>query len=790
MRGVKILVSIILICFLIKTESYALHLVGGDATYTFISYNADSTRITYDITFNLYKDRNAGANLATSETFGIYRGDGQGGWVFVTDYRARRGSLVTVERNDEPCREEPPPSQVDMEAGTYTEEITLDVIDEDYMIVYLRCCRNDGINNMNGDEAGAVIDLIITSEAQHNWNSSPLFNELPPIFICAGFPLEVDQGCTDAEGDIIRYSFCTPIAIGGPDSQATNTCDTPRPDAEFCPPPYDELTYRAGYSELAPMRGTPLIQINSSTGLITGTPEVSGLYVVGICVEEYRDGQLLSVLRRDFQFNALTCVKELSANLIADEQVIDNSTSTLPINIIRACGDSIVNFVAIDNNQGISRYQWQLFDPEGEMVLDSAGADITTIDLTLEELGEYEGNLIIRDFGDCVDTAKLRVLRLPGMQAGFQFEVTDSCYLADIDFKDKSSAEVSQIVEWEWIIENEATYTEKDVSHKFTTRGDKEIKLVARDANRCVDTTSIIIEYYPPHDSVLLDAPKIDLCYGDTLRFYNKVATSPGTYLDTIRYIETGCDSVYGELELAYYTQPSTTDIDTILCPNAAIDYYGVNYNQAGEYFHTTPSSNRSTAGSVCDSVLHYLDLEYEDQTEIVFTDNYVDVISGKDYSFPLSINGRYSQLKWSPSEGLSCLDCADPIVNFNTDTTYVLELLTEVNCRSIDSIQVNFVVVPDQYYLPTIIERRATNKDNRTLYLQTIEEALDEVTYSMKVMDRWGGLLFDGKDLQINDSSVGWTPWETNNGPFIYTIEVEEFFETRILFGTVTLVD
>lgn len=48
--------------------------------------------------------------------------------------------------------------------------------------------------------------------------------------------------------------------------------------------------------------GAPL-QIDSETGLLTGLPNTVGQFVVGICIEEYRNGVLISTTRRDFQYN-------------------------------------------------------------------------------------------------------------------------------------------------------------------------------------------------------------------------------------------------------------------------------------------------------------------------------------------------------------------------------------------------------------------------------------------------------------------------------------------------------
>ena len=46
-----------------------------------------------------------------------------------------------------------------------------------------------------------------------------------------------------------------------------------------------------------------VVVLDSETGFLTGVPNTIGQFVVGICVEEYRDGNLISTTRRDFQYN-------------------------------------------------------------------------------------------------------------------------------------------------------------------------------------------------------------------------------------------------------------------------------------------------------------------------------------------------------------------------------------------------------------------------------------------------------------------------------------------------------
>ncbi len=784
--------SIVWICvsILAHNELKATHLIGGDATYSFVSYNADSTMFTITVVYNLYRDIvGQGAPLAQQEEFGVYRQLADGSWEFVEGYSATRRGLQEIEGIDEPCREEPPSSVVAVETALYEQTLTLPVIDQNYMVAYQRCCRNDGINNIFGDEAGAVFDLVITPLAQRTGNSSPTFDEFPPIFICAGFQLNQSQMCTDIDGDEIRYSFCTPLSAGTPNFNPGNPCDSPNPLVDSCPPPFDEVVFRPGFSSLAPMAGNPVVQINGTTGLITGTPEAPGLYIIGVCVEEFRNGELLSRVRRDFQFNALTCIKELSADLFADDQVIDNSTSTLPINIIRACGDSMVNFTAIDNNSTIIDYSWTVFNPEGELVLDSSGIDAKNIDVILNELGEYEGLLSVIDAEGCTDTARLRVIRLPDLESDFGYETIDSCYLSVINFNDASSAEASDVVRWAWELDDEAVLTAQNVSFEFTGRGIKEVSLIVEDLNSCIDTSTMFIDYNPPLDSLLIADRTRTLCFGDSIFFADRWISVPGFYSDTIVNQFSGCDSLHSFLSLNFLEEPKPTNLDTTLCPGESIDYFGVNYSVAGSHFHTTQSTTMSDGFQFCDSLHHFLELSFEEQPEILFGIDSDFIIANRDYAFPLSIRGDFSSAEWSPDIGLSCNPCPSPILNGEIDTTYILTLITDNNCTIVDSFFADFVVVPDGYYMPNIILESAIDDRNRAFYLQTQDNAVGEVEYDLRVYDRWGGLVFEGLNLDVNDNTQGWNPnGDLQIGAYVYLIEVREFFDTRQYTGTITL--
>lgn len=138
-------------------------------------------------------------------------------------------------------------------------------------------------------------------------NSNPTFTIFPPLFLCVNTPFTFDHSATDIDGDSLVYDFYTPYNgennAGPLDPSFTNNT------ANFTP-----ITFLPGYSTTAPLGGAPL-SLNSSTGLLSGTPPLLGQFVVGILVKEYRNGVLISSTLRDFQFNVVTCPQTLAVTI-------------------------------------------------------------------------------------------------------------------------------------------------------------------------------------------------------------------------------------------------------------------------------------------------------------------------------------------------------------------------------------------------------------------------------------------------------------------------------------------
>lgn len=279
-------------CFILNyTTLFANHLVGGELTYECLGNNK------YKIKLVVYRDCNCFfcADLDDPANITVFKYNGN----VQTNTTLPLVDDDYIEPNtDGLCLSTIP--DVCLERGYYEKTITLPAAINGYDIAYQRCCRNATIVNIdNPDEQGSTYTSHIVGTSGDCNNSSAFFNNFPPPIICANSPLFFDHSASDPDGDSIVYSLCAPLLGASTNDPQPNTAD---------PPPYDPVDWKNPYNAQNPMGGNPPLEIDPNTGLLTGTPITIGQFVVGICASEYRNGVLINVITRDFQFNVANCV--------------------------------------------------------------------------------------------------------------------------------------------------------------------------------------------------------------------------------------------------------------------------------------------------------------------------------------------------------------------------------------------------------------------------------------------------------------------------------------------------
>jgi gliding motility-associated-like protein len=471
--------------------SYAKHIIGGEVTYECLEQTPTGRK--YRITMLIYRDcdpSTGGAYFDDPAYFSIYKGSANLNTLFTT--QAITNVSVTYIIPDTPaCIQNVP--YVCVERGRYSFETILPIEEIDsYFIVYQRCCRNNSIVNIYDPETiGATYSVEITPKAQTFCNNSPVFNDFPPTIICKDAPLLFDHSASDVDGDQLVYSFCAPEMGGGPGltSQNYTDCGGAQPQPP-CAPPFAPVPFiQPQYSPTNPIGGNPQITIDSVTGLISGIPNKVGRFVVGVCVDEYRDGVKLSTIKRDFQFNVADCDLTVLVLVEGGDTLLLTPTGYY----LSACGakDLYIENKSLDQ-QFINKFEWR-FDLDGVPYTNDSDWSPT---IPFPKPSRYFGQLLLNPGEECADTANIVVDIFPGLNADFSYAY-DTCVAGPVTFTDLSTAEAN-IRDWKWQfgVSNEAS-TDQSPVYTYQVPGEYPVSLRIIDTNGCKDSTVQFIDIKP-----------------------------------------------------------------------------------------------------------------------------------------------------------------------------------------------------------------------------------------------------------------------------------------------------
>jgi gliding motility-associated-like protein len=469
---------VVFLMFFIVPESYATHIVGGEITYRCLGNN------NYEITLRVFRDCDTGVpwfdNPASIGVFDINN-------VLVYDLRLlmRANDTLDLDLND-PCLVAPP--NLCIHTTSYVDTVNLPFRAGGYQLVYQRCCRNvDIVNIVNPLNAGATYYALITEQALQTCNSSAVFNEWPPVYICLNRPILFDHSATDVDGDSLVYEMCTPL------DGATPFNPMPQPPLN---PPYLPVTWIPGFSANNMLGGPDSLRINSSTGLLQGTPSLMGVFVVGICVREYRNGVLISTTRRDFQYAIGICGELVSSAFFAPVIQCDNSL--------------LVQFQNNSSSLGTG-YQWSFGDSTT-----NATSNLENPIYIYPDTGSYVVTLIADPGSQCADTTTRTInLQYESIIMDFDVSVLECSDTTRLQIIDLSVDTISDIIRWNWNFGNGQTSNVPFASTFYTQSGTYPISLTVEAANGCsqtlVDTITLNVPNISSADTVAICAGESDI---------------------------------------------------------------------------------------------------------------------------------------------------------------------------------------------------------------------------------------------------------------------------------------
>lgn len=581
-----------------QSQAFAAHIVGGDMYYDYLGNN------NYKFYIAVYRDCNTvtGAPYDSPLPLGVFNSS----FARITDVDVPfPGSVTLPIIFNNPCVQAP--TGICTERAIYTTTINLPPIIGGYIVAYQRCCRQPTILNLaNAPGEGLTLMCTIPGLETGQWaNSSPRFTNYPPLAICNNDILNFNHSATDPDGDQLVYSLITPF--GG--ASSANPAPNPIPN-----PPYLPVNWQGGYNAATPLGPGSSISINPTTGQLIAQPNLTGLYVVGIRVDEYRNGVYLGGNTRDFLFTVINCSISLQAILPVQEDLATFQGY---------CNGLTVQFE--NNSVGGTNYAWDFGVAGTSTDVSNAFQPIYTYPLP----GVYTAMMVANPGWPCTDTAYMTVI----LDNTFllDFTATDSvCFDGhSIDFVGTASPSLvpNQTSTYTWDFGPNATpqtangLTVNNVV--FSLPGVYPVQLSGVRGQCNSDTTINVVVFEQPVANFSL--PSDYECEGQTISFmststgsinYNwdfgdpsttsDVSTlanptytypAPGNYTITLIAGSTGSciDTVDFNYQIYQDLDMSFTHPDSLCITNNSFDFIGTVSGPAGITTYTWDLGNNAT---------------------------------------------------------------------------------------------------------------------------------------------------------------------------------------------------
>lgn len=416
-----------LCCILFHVKAAGYHIIGGEIYYEYTGVTDPDGKYRYAITLKLYRNADFSCgdiqgcldHFESPVPINIYTSAGIRISSAILAYVRSTKPLRDTLKN--PCLA---PRTQNLEVAFYQDTISLLPAFGGYYIAYQRCCRGQKLANIyDSEHEGSTFYTTIPGKESRPTNRSVHFDKDAAIVICSHLPFKYDYAAYDADGDSLTYTLCSALT-GGTTRNEVASAD---------PPPYTHtVSYIAPYSGANPMGGNPQITIDNN-GLLHGTPDKEGQYVVSVCVSEFDRAtkKLIGTHHKDILLTVFNCSTNITAGF---PSVLKNCVPDPELSV------PIPNF----SNAGYtSAYYWTFGD----------GTDTTTYDRNVflhqyPDTGRYNVKLVVNPGLACTDSTTGVVSNYPGLRG--DFSSAGFCKGSPIQFDDHSSYTYGKITERRW----------------------------------------------------------------------------------------------------------------------------------------------------------------------------------------------------------------------------------------------------------------------------------------------------------------------------------------------------
>jgi gliding motility-associated-like protein len=668
----------LIIFTVVALSSYANHISGGEMSYTLVSQAGNN--YTYTISLKLFRDGlGGGPALAFTEAIAIYA-KGTNALIWRND-AVPRVSFTTIQLTTPgPCIINPP--QVIYDVGIYQTNVTLPGTLNGYIVTYQRCCRVNGIVNVSNS---ALQGVTYVAEIPGNFpeptgpaNNSARFLGVDTVVICAGYPFTYNFGAVDADGDALAYTFCNAYT-GGNSGNAT-----PIPPN---PPPYSSLPYSPPFSGSSPLGAN--VSINANTGIITGTAPSAGTYVVTVCVQEFRNGELIATQRKDLQVKVADC---------------DVATVTLEPGGYVNCNDYTMTFTNLSPSSLINNYFWDF----GDLATFADTSHLVSPAYTYPDSGIYMVKVVANRNQPCSDSTTAQVKVYPGFIPNF--DMAGICVNVPVQFMDRTTAVYGNVNFWRYDFGVTSILSDtsrlRNPQYTYNAVGSYTAELIVGSSKGCIDTVykTITIIDKPPimmgfRDTLICSVDTIQLnangsgaiSWAPNYNILNSTSVAPlvfpkTTTVYTVLFDDNGCRNNDSVRVRVVNRVNLTASNDTTICANDPVQLLAVT---DGQHYSWVPDPSLSNPNILNPVATPVTNTTYQITSRIGGCSATEDVVitvaprpsvnAGVDvmicYNSAAQLNAQTNgtAFTWSPTLSLSDPSLLNPIATPKNTTSYIL---------------------------------------------------------------------------------------------------------------------
>jgi gliding motility-associated-like protein len=448
------------------------------------------------------------------------------------------------------------------------------------------------------------------------------------------------------------------------------------------------------------------------------------------------------------------------------------------------CDSASVNFYdSTLSNDLVTSWHWDFGD--------GGSSNVQNPSYHYPSPGTYDIKLVVTTETGCKDSARLndsvRVFEGPVIDL-----VGDStaCVFAKLDLDALVVSGDTDRLSWEWSLANGNSFQGKDPPPQtYTSAGHYSITSIVTDEHGCRDSATKAIDIYPLPNTKA--RPDSTICFGNSIQLnatgastyvWNSSALSCTDCSNPIASPETntvysvtginqyGCvskDSVLVKVQRRLPLQVSPGDT---ICLGESVSLFASGSQQyswqpsAGLNDPHSASPQANPSSSTLYTVMASDSAHCFTDTATVFVKVYPipTVDAGPDQTIEVGSSGVQLHAtgsadiiswRWSPSFGLSCIDCPDPNASPKQTTEYAVEVRNEGACLAKDHLTIYVVCNQGNLYIPNTFSPNGDGMNDR-FYPRGKGVFMIK---SLRVFNRWGEMVFERLNFSPNDASAGW---------------------------------